>query len=53
MNNTLEINNLEELAEEERSKKQDYEEDEEELSECCGATILDDIWLCSDCKEPC
>ena len=27
--------------------------EEEELSECCSATILDNIWLCSDCKEPC
>jgi len=52
MKNILEINNLEELAEEERCKKQDYEEDEEELSECCGATILD-CGLCADCKENC
>jgi len=27
--------------------------DEDNLSECCGAEILDEIWLCSDCKEHC
>ena len=25
----------------------------EELSDCCGATIYDDIEMCSECKEYC
>ena len=29
------------------------DEEEDNLSECCGAEILDEIWLCSDCKEHC
>ena len=26
---------------------------EEELSDCCGATIYEDIEMCSECKEYC
>ena len=28
-------------------------EEYEELSDCCGATIYDDIEMCSECKEYC
>ena len=27
--------------------------EEENYSECCSAPIMDNIWLCSDCKEHC
>lgn len=30
-----------------------YDLDKEELSDCCSARIISEIWLCSDCKEPC
>ena len=36
--------------------KDNYEqeqEDYEELSDCCGATIYDDTDVCSECKEHC
>ena len=42
----------EEICQEQRDKDQSYIDEAEELSECCNACILDEIWLCSDCKEP-
>lgn len=35
----------------ENFKRKEEEEEKENLSECCGAEIMEDIWLCSDCKE--